>query len=122
VLIAVFIHEIRIRSAKSSRLIVLDPSRRNSPAKSRRLIVNNNEFADAGKFACKDSDNAPRMTTNNNEHQCAHRSIPAPMSGHAQIDAFDLIRSFVTALTRPISHSKIAWSCCRLRPAEALGA
>jgi hypothetical protein len=44
-----FIHEIRIRSAKmragGSRLIVLDSLAPNSPAKTRRLIVNNNEFA-----------------------------------------------------------------------------
>jgi hypothetical protein len=38
-----------------------------------RLIVNNNEFAEPGNFACKVSDGAQRMTPNNNEHQCKNR-------------------------------------------------
>jgi hypothetical protein len=47
--------------------IVLDPPRRNSPAKTKRLIVKNNELQWPGSFACKDNDmhrQDPQITMN----------------------------------------------------------
>jgi hypothetical protein len=94
----------------------------NSPAKTKAAYCKEQCIADAGKFHVQRQQGAARMTTNINEHQWACRSIPAQISGDARINAFDLIRSFVTAPTQPTRHSKIAWSCGRLSPAVALAA
>jgi hypothetical protein len=52
--------------------IVLDRSRRNSPAKSRWIIVNNNEFAVSLNF--ENNGDAPPTTANNNKHLLARGS------------------------------------------------
>jgi hypothetical protein len=119
-----FIQENRIRSAKMRGAAphCISTACAEFACKNKAAYCKEQCIADGRKFHLQRQQGAARMTTNNNEHQCARRSIPAQMSGYARINAFDLIRSFVTAPTQPTRHSEIACSCGRLSPAVAWSA
>jgi hypothetical protein len=57
----------------------LHPSRRKSPAKTKRLIVKYNGFTMAGEFRVQAQRCAPRTGANNNEHQCVGAALVAAL-------------------------------------------
>jgi hypothetical protein len=52
---------------------LLNPLARNSPAKSKGVVVNNNEIYKAGEFRVQRQGRAPRPAANNNEYQAENK-------------------------------------------------